>query len=149
VYTLPLYIYIHYIHTHTICTYYTWVHPIKDMHPTNLTRLGPADRPSQPAATRTASACNPVEPPLEPAFFKGKVICYLCELKQLLTRFFSSPISPSSPTPASYSGEFRVRVRVPGLGFGVSGVGLLFPLDLEGGPAAAGRPGGGRRWVGR
>jgi hypothetical protein len=32
-----------------------------------------------------------------------------CDLEQLRTRIFSSLISPSSPTPASYSGEFRVR----------------------------------------
>jgi hypothetical protein len=44
----------------------------------------------------------------------GKAICYMCDLEQLLTRIFSSPISPSSPTPASYSGEFRVRVRFRG-----------------------------------
>jgi hypothetical protein len=34
-------------------------------------------------------------------YIKGKAICYLCDLEQLLTRIFSSPISLSFPTPAS------------------------------------------------
>jgi hypothetical protein len=71
--------------------------------------------------------------------FLGKAICCLCDLDQLLTRIFSSPNSPSSPTPASYSGEFRVRVRVSGLGFGVSGGGAAVPTGPRG-RAGGGRP---------
>jgi hypothetical protein len=76
------------------------------------------------------------------SIFLGKAICYLCDLEQLLTRIFSSQISPSSPTLASYSGEFRLRVRVPGLGFGVSEGGAAVPAGPRG------RAGGGRPAVG-
>jgi hypothetical protein len=55
------------------------------------------------------------------------------------SRIFSSPISPSFPTPASYSGEFRVRVRVPGLGLGVSGGGDAVPAGPRG-RSSGGRP---------
>jgi hypothetical protein len=82
-------------------------------------------------------------------FRLGKAICYLGETDQLLTHIFSTSIAPH-PSIFSNSGEIpvrsdevSVRVRVPGLGFGISG-GCCSPPAIEGGPVAAGRPGGGR-----
>ena len=62
------------------------------------------------------------------------------------SNFFSSPSTPSSPTPTSNSGEVRVQDRVPGWG-GLLTTGLRRRAgggEASGG-GAAGPGGGGRR----